>query len=465
MDYDEHIRYLYKTVPGFSAAVDVIEGLSNKRNLRILNFSHHDLDGIACAFILRRLLEKKLKATVVTKMPAHFRLWEETLTDALKEGEKFDLLIVSDKGTFADYDDLLKHIKDILIIDHHQLDGKPTKCTVFNPTVEVSEYASAASLLCHMLSRKLGATEAIDDFAALIGCRGDFAFDPVERTFSDFAQPFLEMAKEKFPPTFEVKTSRPTMYDLLDRSRTALINQLGEVLQVGTLGHLYNEILGLDIVSGPMLVYDYLNELDESGVNLAQFESVESFLEQGPNGKIISQIFEQFKKDWELLERRSEHTLFLGELRGVGIYMVFAQEVDAMNQAPFPAILPFVASTRMELMKRKGGHPHAMVIVFCPKKRGIHISMRGGGGIINCGKMCFELSKRLQNIYPQYKGIGGGGHGRAAELLADNPTPMYSVMHELLLMMEDMIELSRALDKDSATSEQVEKAKVLGIIN
>ncbi len=463
MDYDEQIQFLYQDVPGFSATVKLIEKLKKKRKLRVLNFSHHDLDGISSAFILKRIFEKHLGAKVVTKMPAFFKLWEEALMDALKEEDDFDLLLISDKGTFEYYDEFLNHVDEVMIIDHHQLDGTPKKCTLFNPTVETSNYASAASLLCNMLSHKLGYADEIDDFAALIGCRGDFAFDPVEKTISDFATPFIETMKEKFPLMFEVKSGRPTMYDIVDRNRTALINQIGEVLQVGTLGHLYKDKLKIDVDSGPGLVYDFLVELGESDGDPSKFSSIEDFLAHGPNGKILSRVFDQFKNDWDLLEKRSDNAVFIGELRGIGVYMIFAREVDAMDSTPFPAILPFVASTKLENMKRKGEHPHAMVVVFCPKERGVHISMRGGGGILNCGKMCFELSRRLQEIYPDQKGIGGGGHARAAELLADKPVPMYSVMHEFLLMAEEMVALSKALDDGSATPDQLEKSKVLGL--
>ncbi len=463
MDYNEQIDFLYKDVPGFSATVKLIEKLKKKRKLRVLNFSHHDLDGISSAFILKRIFENHLGAKVVTKMPAFFKLWEEALTDELKKEGEFDILLISDKGTFEYYDEFLKHVEEVLIIDHHQLDGKPKNCTLFNPTVEVSNYASAASLLCNMLAHKLGYAEEIDDLAALIGCRGDFAFDPVEKTISDFATPFIEEMEKKFPLAFEVRSGRPTMYDIVDRSRTALINQIGEVLQVGTLAHLYKEKLKIDVDSGPGLVYDFLVELGESDGDSSKFTSIEDFLAHGPNGKILSTVFDQFKDDWDLLEKRSDNSVFIGELRGIGVYLVFAREVDAMDSTPFPAILPFVASTKLENMKRKGNHPHAMVVVFCPKERGVHISMRGGGGIINCGKMCFELSKRLQEIYLDGKGIGGGGHAKAAELLADKPIPTYSVMHEFLLMAEEMVALSKALDEGTADHDQIEKSKVLGL--
>jgi len=461
MTYLEQIEELYEKNPGFSAVVETIQRL--KKNPRILNFSHHDLDGISSAFILKRLFERKLGAKMVIRMPQHFKLWEETLVETLKQEGKFDLLVISDKGTFEYYDELLKHIDPIVIIDHHQLDGKPKNCVLFNPTVQSSEYASAASLLCHMVAKKMGVADVYDDFAALVGCRGDFAFDPVGKTVSEFARPFLEKAREDFPNLLEVRGGRPTMYDIVDRSRTALINQLGEVLQVGTIAHFYKDQLKIDVNSGPRLVLDFLLELIQSGTNPKEIRGVKDFLGDGPKGLVLGKVFDQYKEDWKVLESRSEHTVYLGEVRGVGIYLIFAREVKAMEGAPFPAILPFVASTRLEALKRKGGHPHAAVIVFCPKERGIHISMRGGGGIINCGKICFEIARRLQARYPDHKGIGGGGHARASELLADKPTPMYAVMHEVLLTVEELVNLSKILDTGKPTEEQLKMATVFGL--
>jgi hypothetical protein len=464
VDYDEHVRNLYEETRGFPAAVNILEELGERESPKVLNFSHHDLDGIASAFILKRLLEKQAGASVVTKLPAHFKLWEETLVETLKKEGEFDLLLISDKGTFAYYDDFLKHVKEILIIDHHQLDGEPTRCPVFNPTVETQDYAAATSLLCHMLARKLGLDETIDEFAALIGCRGDFAYDPVEKTSCKFVRPFLGMVEREFPYAFEVKSARPTMFDLHDRTRTTLVNQLGEVLQAGTLAHLYDEGAGLGVTSGPRLVFDFFSELEESGVNPKELTSVDAFL-GGPKGEILSQVFRRFKLDWEFLEKRSENPIFLGRVRGVGFYLIFAREVEAMDATPFPAILPFVASTKIEHLKRTGKHPNVALIVFCPKRKGVHISMRGGGGVMNLGKMCLELVRRLQGVYPGYGKIGGGGHRKAAELLADDPVPMYGAMHELLQLTEEMMGLSKALETGAADPEQVKKSKELGILD
>ncbi len=461
MRYQQQIEDLYERNSGFPSVVQAIRDL--KQNPRVLIFSHHDLDGITSAFILKRMLERLKGAEVVVRMPQHFKLWEQTLVEALEQEGRFDMLIISDKGTFEYYDSLLKHIEPIVIIDHHQLDGRPQKCLLFNPTVQNSDYASACALLCHMIAKKLTEVDRYDDFAALVGCRGDFAFDPVGKTAAEFTKPFLDYVRSVFPNLLEVRSGRPTMYDIVDRTRTALINQIGEVLQVGTIAHFYKDMLNIDVVSGPRLVLEFLLELVDRGVDPKQIRTVREFLGTKPKGMILSTVFEQYKEDWDLLEARTENPVYLGEVRGVGIYLLFAREAKAMERAPFPAILPFVASTKLEVFKRRGGHPHAAVIVFCPKERGVHISMRGGGGIINCGKICFEVARRLQSRYPGYSGIGGGGHARAAELLADKPVPMYAVMHELLFAIEQLIEVAKALDRGELEPEKLKLAEAFGL--
>ncbi len=114
-----------------------------------------------------------------------------------------------------------------------------------------------------------------------------------------------------------------------------------------------------------------------------------------------------------------------------------------MQGAPFPAILPYVASIHLDSLKRASNYPHTMAVVFCPKDRGVHISMRGGGGLVGCGVMCSELANRLQAMYPDQGGIGGGGHDRAAECVVDKPVPMYAVMHELVKLIEGQAERSK----------------------
>ncbi|MEM4187944.1 MAG: DHH family phosphoesterase, partial [Candidatus Hadarchaeum sp.] len=227
MNYREQLQLLQERDSGFAKAVELIKELSRQRELKVINFSHHDLDGVASAFLLRRMF-LQLGAKVAVKMPERFRLLEEDLGFVSKG--KFDLLVISDKGTFASYGDFSEKVENILIIDHHTTHGNPKGAVVFNPSVE-RHVPTSASLMCHMLATQLSPTDEFDDFVALIGCRADFTFDPVERRCAEFVQPFVERSMRMFPQLFKTRLGDPTMYDLVDRRRTALINQIAEALQ------------------------------------------------------------------------------------------------------------------------------------------------------------------------------------------------------------------------------------------
>jgi hypothetical protein len=443
MLYSEQVQHLSTTDKGFAHAIEALKSLKKIKSPRVLNFSHNDLDGIGSAIIMRRLLQQYAGAEVVTKLPPHFRLTLPELQRAL-ESDSFDMLMLTDKGTFDYYDDFLGMVKQVVIIDHHLNDGIPRRCVLFNPSAEKS-VPSAASLLCHMVSSKLKLADEGDDFAALLGCRGDFAFDPVQRTSVDFVKPFIARMQKRFPNMFEPKLDRATLFDIVDRERTALINQIAEVLHVGCLAHLYARVHeNIDVDYGPSFVFEALSVFMNKRVEIDKFHSISDFTTSLPYGKKLASVFEYYKRDWDLLSRRAENAfVLLGEMNGVGIYILFAREVTAMQGAPFPALLPYVASTRLESLKRESGYPHTMVIVFCPKDRGVHISMRGGGGLVSCGAMCSELANRLQKLYPEQGGIGGGGHDRAAECVVDRPVPMYAVMHELLLLIKELIQKSK----------------------
>jgi hypothetical protein len=253
------------------------------------------------------------------------------------------------------------------------------------------------------------------------------------------------------------------MFDLLDVNRTVIINQIGEVLHAGCLAHLYNQTLGIDIPYGPELISNFLLELVKREDRPPDFRTIADVLGRMPKGQMLSRVFEQYKSDWNMLNRRAKNTVFLDEVLGVGIYMLFAEEAPAMRAAPFPAILPFVASKRLDELKLAGGHLHVMLTIFCPKERGVYISMRGGGGMLDCGMMCSQLASHLRELYPEQEGIGGGGHDRAAECVVDKSVPMYAVMHGLLALVQEMSRIAKALKSGEVTQEDAEKARLLGL--
>jgi len=437
MFFSERVRHISTSDKGFMSVVEAFKGLSKIERPRVLNYSHNDLDGIGSAIVMRRLLQRHFNAEVVTKLPPHFRLTTPEIQRAL-ETESFDMLLVTDKGTFDYYDDFLQLVKRTVIIDHHPNDGMPKRCVLFNPSAEQS-VQSATSLLCHMVSSKFRGVDVYDDFAALLGCRGDFAFDPVQKTSVEFVAPFINDMRKRLPHLFESKLERATIFDLVDRERTALINQIAEVLHAGCLAHMYHRVdESIDIDYGPSFVFELLLRLIEKRPKLDELRTLADFEAVLSNGGILLNVFEHYKHDCEVLSKRVENTVLLEEINGVGIYLMFAKEAPAMQGAPFPAILPYAASVHLDSLRRASNYPHTIAVVFCPKDRGVHISMRGGGGLVDCGAVCSELANRLQAMYPGQGGIDGGGHDRAAECVVDKPVPMYAVMHELVKLIGEL---------------------------
>ncbi|MGQ9788737.1 MAG: DHH family phosphoesterase [Candidatus Hadarchaeaceae archaeon] len=438
MNYRQQIKILLEHDAGFARSVDLIRELGRRKQLRVVNFSHHGLDGVACACILQRLF-RRLGFKVTTKMPEGFKLSRETLDATVRDN--VDLLIISDKGTFASYDGFLEKAENVLIIDHHTPDGSPVEAVVFNPSMG-GQVTTASSLLCHMLATQVTSTDEYDDFVALVGCRGDFTFDPVEERCAEFVHPFVERLMKMCPRFFKTRIARPTMYDLRDRRRTALINQIAEALYAGTLAHYYVDLSSFNR-SGQELVFDFLNNRI-TGKRLPLIRNLD-FLEVSREGRTISRALTEFCFDWTLLDFRVRSPIFLGEIESVGVYLVFASETSRLQSAPFPAVLPHVAATQLEPLKRAFGHTETMVIVVCPKENGVYVSIRGEDGIISCSGICSQLADRLRSLYFETVVIEGGGHVEAAECFIGKSVPLYLVMRELILMMKENFQETRKI--------------------
>lgn len=435
-DYLEQVKGLSEEYGKFEDLVQKLESLKGQ-NAKILHFSHHDLDGVTSGAILKKIFEKYLKAETTIKIPFGFRLDPDELEESLKKDD-YDILVISDKGTFGYYDDFTEKFEDVLVIDHHLKDGMPENCIVFNPSTR-QEVRTSTAHMAHMIATHLGIADEYDDFAALLGCRGDYVITPDANSCPNFVAPFLESVKPDFDYLFKEKSDRPTLFDANGRENTALLNQISEVFHISTLSHLYSSVSeNLSAEHGPQFALETLSDFAAEKKNL-EFENLEEFLSVIPESEQISKVFDLFKKDWDMLEDRVDNAVFLEEVEDVGIYLIFAKEAPAMESVTFPAILPYVASTRLEDFKKEGDHKAALAIVFCPKKIGTHISMRGGGGILSCDSMCRELVARVQKERPESKDdIGGGGHEVAAECVAGNSLKIYVIMRELTNVLENL---------------------------
>jgi hypothetical protein len=412
----------------FQRAVELVKGLG--RGFRVLNFSHNDVDGVCSAFLIKRTFERFFGSEVLSVMPPTFMLTADEVREVVKERGEFDLLVISDKGTFKSYDEMTEMVGSVLVIDHHQPQGYPAVCTVLNPGAGRREYMPATALTCYMLMRMLGESDDVDDIVAAVGCRGDFAFDTVEGFCHRVAEPFLRMIGEKYPCLIEPVEGEPTIFDRSGRKKTALLNQMVEAIHAGTLAHLYRDELGEEIEYGPDLVLKFFGE---AGAGKLPPESLEEFL-SGRSGRLIRSVHLEFKKDCVRLEKRVKDPIFLGRIGKTDVLLVFAREVRRAARTTFSAILPFVAFAHMAEL----GRPDKALIVFCPKDVGTQISMKTDGEDINCGDFLSELARRLAERYPG-KRVSGGGHARSAGFFAWTPIPVYAVLHEMIFLLEEML--------------------------
>lgn len=438
MDYSEQVERLVEEDAGFSELVKKLESFKGEKP-KVLLFSHHDLDGVTSAAILKRVLESYLEAEVTVEIPFGFRLEHEEVEDVLAQDD-FDVFIVSDKGTFSYYDDFTEYVDEVLIIDHHFKDGMPEDCVVFNPSA-VNEVRTSTSLLSHMLATQLEVADLYDDFIALLGGRGDYVIVPGSEQFPELVTPFLDSVRERFGYLFEKKDERLTLFDSGGEEGTALLNQIGEVFHVATLSHLYTPVSEeVQIDEGPKFAMNVLMGFAEQEKSL-DFEDLDGFFSKIPKSQQVSEVFELFRKDWEMLEERVKNAVFLEEVKGIGLYLVFSREAPAMEGVSFPAVLPYVASSYLEDFKKRGSHDGSLAVIFCPKEVGTHISLRGGDGVLSCDTICRRMVERVQQERPESKdNVFGGGHEAAAECVAEKSIKIYLVMRELVNTLQELKE-------------------------
>ncbi|MCS7131470.1 MAG: hypothetical protein NZ934_01925, partial [Hadesarchaea archaeon] len=184
-------------------------------------------------------------------------------------------------------------------------------------------------------------------------------------------------------------------------------------------------------------------KLANEKVKLNELNRLEDLFDRLPVSQVLINAYNAFRSDWDLLARRVENAILLNEVRGVGIYLILAREAPALQAAPFPAILPYVAMTRLHPLKTSKNHQNVLIIIFCPKTRGVHISMRSTGGIFDCNILCSELARRMRALYRQNEGISGGGHEKAAECFINGSVPMYAAMHELIALMREIVQFAK----------------------
>jgi len=424
--YAEWVHENLKSDPNFAEVVSTLKSL--EEDGRALVVSHHDVDGVACSATLKRALEE-VGVQVSCLFPKGFKVDVEEVGRQIGGG-RLDVIIVSDRGTFRDYDGLKEYADEVVVIDHHPADGIPERCVWYNPSA-FEDVPTAAALLCHMAVTALGLNDEYVDFYAALGGRGDFTFDPVTGRCDEFSKPFFEHVRERFPNLFRPFEGRPTRYDVDDRGRTTLINQIAEAVNALCFAHSYSE--RSDVVRdvyGPNVALEALLEMPSRGVSVRALSSLEEWIDSTPNPKLVREVLRHYFSDWEESMRYMENMMRLRVVGDVAVYVVFGRGVPLM---------PLTAAVKMRELMRAHGDREALMFAVNEKHGEVHVSARGTWRGIHCGRLMKTLSRRLSAKYDVREGVSGGGHSMAGECHVEPGRVRYErVLEELTNMLDEM---------------------------
>jgi len=422
---------------------------------RILHFSHHDLDGVTSAAIMKLGLEE-LGMKVYSKLPIGFQLFTNDFQQGLKECGPVDVVLVTDRGIDETLDELTRFHQKIILIDHHPSRSPSKKCLWYNPSQSNNDQTATAHL-CHMLITSLGVSNIYLDFYALLGCRGDFAFDPATRERGAFVKAFIEHAEEALPKLFHTFKGRPTRYDIVSRDRTTRINQLAEILNASCFTHNYSRRSPkLSGIYGPTLCLQILRRASEEqwALNEMNFIDLEEWLQSLPEGEILSEVNRIYLEDWERATREMERLVKIGEASGTAIYFIMSRETP---------LLPLVASVKIYELKKPQGE-EALLITFNEGPNGANISARGTGEKIHCGFLLNTLAKRIAKRYGFEENVSGGGHTRSGEcIVSTSKIKSEKIMDDLTTLIQEITLIDDLYQKGTLPKSGFEKAEELGL--
>jgi hypothetical protein len=421
----------------------------------ILHFSHHDLDGVASAAIIKMGLEE-LGVQVYSRLPTGFQIYKSDLLQGLEEYGPVDAVLVTDRGSDEDFDALTQLHGKIILLDHHPSRNPSKKCLLYNPSLADGNQ-TAASHLCHMLITSLGVSSIYLDFYALLGCRGDFTFDPVTGERENFVKVFMEYAEEILPNLFQAFEGRPTRYDLVFRDRTTRINQLAEVLNAACFAHTYSgRSPKLSGIYGPTLCFQILRRAVEERWALQElsFTDAREWFQSFPEGEILSEVYRLYLEDWERAMRWVEKLVKIGTAGGTAIYFVMGRDAPLM---------PLAASVKIHELKESIGED-ILILVLHEGSAGVNISARETDQKIHCGFLLNTLAKRIAKSYGLSESVSGGGHARAGECIISTPKiKSEKIMEELMRLIQDITLIDQLYEKGILPKSGFERAEELGL--
>ncbi|MEW5693406.1 MAG: DHH family phosphoesterase [Candidatus Hydrogenedentota bacterium] len=432
MSYNEHILGELKYGQGiFREAIIKFRSLEGRR---VLYYSHDDPDGITSAVLMTKIF-KKLDIDYEIYLPETYELERFRVEEAVAKTKRpFDALIVTDKGTQERFDTYTEIIKDIIIIDHHFIQGMPKKCLVFHPQIQCS-----CSHLVHMILTGLGMREDYDDFLNLIGLKGDWTIDPVRDFAAEFVQPFVDEVKPNFAGLFR-KTRGDTWFDIKQDGITCTLSQITEFLHAlcgGGFQFFYNDRdKSLQNLNQPFFTSNILNNMRKNISKVKKISTLKNFIDILPDKKTALKIWNFYRSDWEKAKVLVDSTAPVGDFGLVKIFLYIG------NQIP---LIPMLGSVKLnELAKRYNCEDAVLVMVNLEKNKNIHFSMRALTDKVHVGKICNNLATRLQKRFNDCEQITGGGHPTAGECkIRRTDIPLLVCIKEFMDILNKMYNFSK----------------------
>ncbi len=422
MEFDEFLKEESQRI-GIDKLASKIKEFSGKTALL---YTHDDPDGLSSGVILKRLLEK-FSYKVYVKVPTTMELERSRLEKGVAE-VKPDIVFIVDKATMGYYDDYAEIHQEIVVIDHHPLLGGPLKkVMVVNPVLDRYRRCSA-SFVVYLLSAYLGVANNSDEIASLIGLKGDWAIEPATDDISDYVAPFYERTKDKNFWLVEKISSRPTMFEVKQREKTTLLNQIAEIIfALGGGGFQYfycerDEDLK-DVCDG----YFAFENLEFWIGAAKQVFSETEFLEGLKAPHKAKKIFDFYLNDWNETMTFMKNSTPLKTAHSTDIYIFLGHNVKLM---------PMVGSVVLYQLPQKS-QDVLFIMISQMGEKGIHFSFRSKNGKIHCGDFAHNLAKRLQKRFSD-PSISGGGHPFAAECRIRSRKDFSGVMIEFFEFVREI---------------------------
>lgn len=378
----------------------IVELLKNVKGKKCLVYFHDDPDGLTSGAIIHRIL-KKLGAEITYRIPETMELEKSRIVDELQT-MNYELLFIIDKATMGYYNEYPDLIKEVVIIDHHPLIGAlPEKCIIYNPSIPAYTFSSA-SILCNNIAEAAGTRDELDDFLTLIGLKGDWAIEPATDIVAPFCKPFYDEMLKIFPNLVKKISGNPTMFEVNQREKTTVLNQIGEfyfALSGGGFQYFYHDrVAELKNKNQAEFAFETLLNLKAK-----DYSSLDDFV-GGLSGKDIAEkIYKCFVDDWNKSKNMFDNVALLDKVGDTNVYLFMGSNVSLM---------PMVGSVKLYEL----GNP-AVLIMFnwLGGKNGVHISFRANTDKIHCGNIASQLTEKLVAKFGSKGIISGGGHPRAAE--------------------------------------------------